>query len=64
MIWELKNELNSGSSKSTKKFCDHSYCPIFMFITVRPWFYILGAIFMDKVIIEPLTNLILLLAKP
>src|SRR3954470_12351493 len=48
----------------TKKFRDRSCCPTFLLVIAGPWLCILGAIYTEKVIVEPLTDFISLLAKP
>ncbi|KAG6836982.1 hypothetical protein H0H93_016935 [Arthromyces matolae] len=65
-----KNEIGTGQTDPFTQACftyrnyctaddrliKHSYCPSILLAIAGPWFCIAGAVYVDKVIVQPLTN--------
>ncbi|CAG8436860.1 14061_t:CDS:2 [Funneliformis caledonium] len=47
----------------SKKIRNQCYCPLYMLVIADPWICLLRGIYIDKVIIEPLTDFISLIPK-
>ncbi|CAE6494428.1 unnamed protein product [Rhizoctonia solani] len=70
IIMEMKNEIGSGGSdptiqaaqsysrcwKSLPGFVDRCCCPSILIAIAGPWMSVLGAIFLDRPVIQPLTD--------
>ncbi|RIA94124.1 hypothetical protein C1645_667433, partial [Glomus cerebriforme] len=52
------------SQIKSKKIRDQCCCPSYMLVIAGPWICLLGGIYIDKIIIEPLTDFISLIPKP
>ncbi|CAG8711003.1 431_t:CDS:10, partial [Gigaspora margarita] len=77
---EYKNEIGTGGKDSsiqggcclakywaqlqTVKICNNSCCPSIILAIAGPWFCVLGAVYLEKPVIKPLNDFILIADRP
>ncbi|CAG8637197.1 3197_t:CDS:2, partial [Paraglomus occultum] len=80
LVMEDKNEIGAGGNDPSiqgacayakywaqnwvKNICENSCCPSFILAIAGPWICILGAVYLEKPVIEPLTDFLLLIDRP
>ncbi|RGB41703.1 hypothetical protein C1646_662811 [Rhizophagus diaphanus] len=76
ILWEYKNEIGTEgkdpsiqggcdyakywAQSQTEKICNSSCCPSIILVIAGPWICVLGAVYLEKSVIEPLTDFILM----
>ncbi|CAB4395380.1 unnamed protein product [Rhizophagus irregularis] len=80
ILWEYKNEIGAGgkdpsiqggcgyakywAQSQTIKIRNSSCCPSIILAIAGPWICVLGAVYLEKPVVEPLTDFILMLDRP
>ncbi|POG67685.1 hypothetical protein GLOIN_2v1800226 [Rhizophagus irregularis DAOM 181602=DAOM 197198] len=80
ILWEYKNEIGAGgkdpsiqggcgyakywAQSQTIKIRNSSCCPSIILAIAGPWICVLGAVYLEKPVVEPLTDFILMLDHP
>ncbi|CAG8696441.1 9038_t:CDS:2, partial [Funneliformis caledonium] len=80
ILWEYKNEIGTGGKDpsiqggcghakywaqlQTVKIRNNSCCPSIILAIAGPWICVLGAVYLEKPVVEPLTDFILMMNRP
>ncbi|PKY55590.1 hypothetical protein RhiirA4_475159 [Rhizophagus irregularis] len=67
ILWEYKNEIGTGGKDpSIQGGCGYanSCCPSIILAIAGPWICVLGAVYLENPVIEPLTDFILMMNRP